>query len=148
MIVIVWFILGCVIAIPYTFLANGTFEHFFITAWIIPACALVLTFYLILPTNTLGGKRSFWLTFWALTFYFCLPIIMNGTSLLLKHMGHEAAGQTVFDLRYISCLIPITVWLVAGLIIGLICAIRDAVSQFMKRFEKKSVPPPVGHDSP
>jgi hypothetical protein len=105
--VFLYLLAGCILSIPYTYLANGSFESFFLTAWIAPVAALFL-FFVFKMRGILrqDGKRSWWGGgfFWAVVAYLCFPILLNGVSLLLKWAGHEVAGHYVFECRYFSLL--------------------------------------------
>ena len=141
---VLWFLIGCVIAIPYTFLANGNFDDFFITAWIAPA-ATVLMFisYTLRHVGRRDTKELKWggWFFWALMTYLCLPIILNGASLLLKWMGYGAASHYAFEGRFVGlAVIPVAV--------AIYGAIADCVQQAWERLHSKEKPSDGNHTTP
>lgn len=142
--ILAYFIVGCIISVPYTYLANGTTDNFMLTAWIAPVGALVL---FIVHTveramswckpyraRMLGG----WF-FWGLMTYFCLPIFLNGVSLLLNSMGFGTVGHYVFEFRYAAFLgVPVAL-VIFGLIAGGVENIRE---KFKGRAKPPSSQPP------
>jgi len=128
---LLWFLAGCVIAIPYTYLVNGSFDSFFMTAWIAPAVALFLFFAYIMRGD---GKRPKWggSTFWMLVAYFCIPILLNGASLLLKWAGYEAVGHFVFRIRYLGLFIAPIYMVIYNLGAGIVEMIKRLIKHFSK----------------
>lgn len=91
--ILIYLLIGCIIAVPYTYLAGGSFENFFAAAWIAPVGATILGVILWVETKV---TRMFWIV---LT-YFCLPIIFNGLSQLFGLFGYGEIKTILFDLRY------------------------------------------------
>lgn len=102
-----YFIVGCVLSIPYTYIANGNMDNFMLTAWIAPVGALVLFITHAVGRATsrcrsfLARKSGGWF-FWSVVTWFCLPIVLNGVSLLLRKLGLYSTSHYVFEYRYFS----------------------------------------------
>jgi hypothetical protein len=105
-----YFIVGGIISAPYTYLANGGFENYILTQVIAPVAALFLVVVHMIERGQLQRKSRWtrmlggWF-FWVFVTYFCLPIIMNGASLLLWSMGFAKVGYRVFEFRYAAILL-------------------------------------------
>jgi len=103
---IFWALVGCFISVVYTFLAGGTLEHFFFTAFLAPPIAFFL--FIIWGVRELrpprhAGKQVLGLYFpLAITVFFCLPIILNGSSLAAGLLGYETTAKYLFSFRYLS----------------------------------------------
>lgn len=128
---LLWFLAGCIIAIPYTFLANGSFDSFLMTAWIAPAAALFLFIaYAMSGVGRRDSRHPKWGDglFWAFVAYFCSPILLNGTSLLLKWAEYEVVGHYVFEGRFIGLLAVPMLLVVYGAIASGMMSIRQRFS--------------------
>lgn len=134
-----YLLVGCVLSVPYTYLANGSMDNFMLTAGIAPIGAFVLFIAHTVEramsrrepyrTRMLGG----WF-FWGLVTYFCLPIFLNGASLLLNSMGLSTVGHYVFEFRYATFLgVPIAL-IILGLIAG-------GVESILEKFKGRAKPP-------
>lgn len=111
----VYLVVGCILSAPYTFLANGNLDNFFVTAWVAPVAAIFL--FVVYPiARSHRVKRSKWGGgfFWVLVAYFCSPILLNGVSLLLKWAGYEVAGHHVFESRFLGLLIAPILLVICG----------------------------------
>jgi len=100
--------IGCVIAAPYAYLSGGSDNNFILIVLLSPAVSLILLIaYGVRKISYSDNKKSSFGTtmFWLLVVYFCLPIILNGASLLLKTAGYESISQNVFNCRYFSLLV-------------------------------------------
>ncbi len=97
---LLWFLVGCILATPYTWLANGGFTNFFLTVCIAPFGALVLYFTYMSQLSKWGNGF-----FWEVAAYVCLPVIMNGASLLVKRLGYETIASYIFGWRYFSLVV-------------------------------------------
>lgn len=105
---IFWVLAGCFISAIYTFLASGTLDHFFITALLAPPIA----FFLVIAWGVSGfrlprrGEKQL-LEFrlcLSINVFFCLPIILNGASIVSSILGYETTAKYLFNLRYLSLL--------------------------------------------
>jgi hypothetical protein len=127
-------LVGCVVSIPYTYLAGGSFDGFafIMTAWIAPAGVLSLfLIYVSRQVPTPKAKGSNWggALFWLLLAYLCLPIIANGASRLLMGWGYEEIGAFVFLIRYrIIFILPLTSIVIIG--------VADMVESVLKDFSR------------
>lgn len=134
-----YFIVGGIIAAPYTYLANGGFENYTLTVVIAPIAVLLLAIVHTIERG-LSERKSRWTKmlgggfFWIFVTYFCLPIIMRGVSLLLCLMGYVKAGRCVFELRYTTILIVPAI-LAANILIAF-CA-----ADMRERYKGKAKPP-------
>jgi len=134
---VVYILAGCILSIPYTLLANGNLENLLITSWIAPAAAFFL--FIVYQLRGIGrkdGKLPRWggAFFWIMAAYFCLPIIFNGISILLRWSGYSVLGDIVFSTRYLSLLVLLIALLIALIIFG-------AASDFWKSFSGTDAPP-------
>lgn len=131
--VLIYFVIGCLISVPYTFLANGNLDNFMLTAWLAPVgSVLVLLAYIVGKAMSKDRhRRQFvgsWL-FWIVATYFCLPIILNGVSLLLKLMGYNTVGHYVFACRYSSLYACFSIGFVAVVVY---CMTADGVTRIWR----------------
>ena len=119
---LVWFLVGCVIAVPYTFLVNGSFDNFFATAWFAPvAVPSLFIAYAMRGVGRRDRSRLKWgdWFFWVVVSYFCLPIILNGVSLLMGWMGYEVISHYAFEGRFVSLLVvPMLMAMMSGIVNG------------------------------
>lgn len=98
----VYFILGGLLAFPYT-VASGWSDMFFIyTASSMPIVAVLLygLYYLGWKTKTLP-KKIFWFAF----FYILSPIFYNLYSQILENFGFQKSAEVVYRLRFASFII-------------------------------------------
>ncbi len=128
-----YFLIGCMFSAPYTFLAGWHFDHFYLSAWLMP---LTLTF-LFVFWKVMRRQQHKWggFVFWIIVAYLSSPIILNGASVLLKLMGHETVSCYIFAGRYFS-LWAIPVFLIVGMIIF------EEISILRQRFSRNVAPPP------
>lgn len=119
--ILLYFVIGAAIAVPYTLLAGGDLEAYVMTVLVSPiAVFIMLLGWCMRPigrdrSKTLGAGDCLFLAFVG---YLSLPIILNGVSLLLGWAGYETAAHIVFAVRYpVLILIPTTLF-VGLLIIG------------------------------
>src|SRR3989344_9326603 len=119
-----WFLAGFIIAIPYIYLASGNLADLFAVMWFGPIGTLILFFSFMMKRIKVnhpdGGQMGFGSgPSWVLMTYFCFPILLNGLSLLLKQMGHEALGDVIFSVRFMSLLlVPISLMVLGMIIFG------------------------------
>ena len=127
--ILVYLLIGCIIAVPYTYLAGGSFENLFATAWIAPVGATILGVILWIETKV---TRMFWVV---LT-YFCLPIILNGLSQLFGLLGYAGIQLFLFNLRYAILGYIFIIGLVSVILTGYLkSSLRRR--RLKKRLEKK-----------
>ena len=120
---VVYCLIGCIFSAPYTFFAGGDNYNFFLGIVFMPMILL----FLFVPWKITRRRQHKWdkSTFWILVTYFCLPIILNGVSILLKSIGYETVSYYVFAGRYFS-LWAIPVFLVVcGIILIVIANLRQ-----------------------
>lgn len=121
-----YFVIGLVLAVPYTLLAGGLLDNFIMTVMLSPIVTSMLFF--LWFTRPIGRERDQKLgvgdySFWGFVTYLGLPILLNGTSLLLRSLGYEAAAQIVFAVRYpILVLLPGAFFVVLLLASGVVNA--------------------------
>ena len=122
-------LIGCVFSAPYTFLAGGDNYNFFLGIAFMP----IILFFLFVFWKTMRRGQHKWgkSTFWILVTYFCLPIILNGSSLLLKKVGYETIGDYVFAGRYFSLWAIPTFLVVCGIIL-------IVITNLWQRFNKNN----------
>jgi hypothetical protein len=103
--IIVYLLIGLVIAVPYTYLAGWDVNVMPSTVMFSP---LVLVFLGILYLAARGERysksRGFRTTFWISVVYFFLPVIANGVSILLRWL-ELPYGDLVFEHRYQTFLV-------------------------------------------
>lgn len=141
---IAWILVGFIVGVPYTFLSGGTYEHFVAVAALSPiGIFLLFIAYLTSRYATRGGRIGpKWGggLFLLAVIWFCMPIISNGVSLILKLIGCQAASQLVFEARYFSLQLPITVFLAFMLLCWMFCSIKDKTLIIAKKFNKDRQP--------
>lgn len=96
--IFLWFFIGCIIAVPYSYLAGNDPESimgFIKTAWISPIGAIIVFIVFSLSQYKTAIRN----TILALM-YFCLPIILNGLSKIAGLLGYEYWEKLIFDMRY------------------------------------------------
>ena len=136
---------GSLLAAPYTFLAGGNSDNFIMTVMLSPITAFML--FLGWVTRRVGREQNQKLgggdyMFWGFVAYLSLPILLNGTSLLLRQLGYEGAAQIVFTLRYpVLILLPITLFVVLLIVSGVMNA-------WIKVRGMRSATPPTPPSSP
>lgn len=137
---VLYLIVGAVLSVPYNFLAGGNVESFTYTTVFAPIAA----FFLLIVYMTRGaGRRDFkqpkWGGgfFWVLVAYFCLPILLNGASLLLKWAGYKIAGRYIFENRY-SSLLAVPMILMFCCIVAMVVT---GVMSILQRFSGNATPP-------
>lgn len=111
--IFLWFLIGCVIAIPYTYLAGNGGEgilSFLSTAWISPLGAIV-----VFLVFTFSNKKEV-LKASIVGMYFCLPIIFNWFSKFAGILGYNELKSFFFDIRYPSLAYAIVLVLVITII--------------------------------
>lgn len=117
-IMLVYFLIGIVLAVPYNLLAGGNSQNLMITAWIAPFASLC--FYILWRVQREYREKKYHKTvrriLLSFAIYCGLPLILNGASFLAKQTGYTTLAQFLFDWRYGSLLVPIAC---ATFIIGL-----------------------------
>lgn len=99
-----YFITGCILSWPYTYLAGGSPGHWSSAAWLTPVATLLLYATYLMKRGRCRRENRCVAPFWVLLTYFCLPVLLNGVSFLLKSVGCEVVGSYVFEVRYVSLL--------------------------------------------
>ena len=125
---LIYLVIGFILSVPYTYLAGGNSDNLLMTAYITPVAALFL--FIANAMRGIGqrdGKRPKWGggVFWVLVAYFCLPILLNGASLLLKKGGQEQVGHYIFEGRYFSLLAVPVLLILYGVVVGGVMSIRQ-----------------------
>lgn len=100
---------GAIISIIYHYLADGGWWLFSFLVTMCIGPVIIFIFIIFYPLQGWGWRR--WVVFYGLAFYLFSPILLNGTSLLLKQIGHDQLGQQVFTVRYWALLKVPIVWL-------------------------------------
>ena len=93
-----YYIIGLIIAGPYTFLARWDTVYWLLAAWILP---IMLIFLLILH----GMSNAYRKMFWGFLSYCLLPIFFNIISIVFKWAGFVAAEGFFSEYRYKSLII-------------------------------------------
>ncbi|MBI1999061.1 MAG: hypothetical protein HYS74_00195 [Parcubacteria group bacterium] len=131
-----YFVVGLVMAVPYTFLAGWDVNNLFLTAWALPiASVIIYTLYTMCKMKI--HTIPWWIhrVFYGLLGYCLLPIFANGISIVLKWVGLATTGGFIFEYRYASLVVvPVAV------IIGLV-TYSLAKSFWHQRFSGNATPP-------
>lgn len=108
-IILGYFFCGAIISVIYHYLADGGWWwfSFLVTMCIGPVTAFI--FVIFYPLQGWGWRK--WVVFYGLVFYLFSPILLNGTSLLLKQIGYSELGRQVFYFRYWALLKVPIIWL-------------------------------------
>ncbi len=123
----VYVLIGCIFSAPYTFLAGGNSFNFFLGTAFMPMIFLfLLVFWKVMRRGQHKWGRS---AFWIIVTYFCLPIILNGSSILLKSVGYKTISHYVFAGRYVSLWAIPTFLVVCGVILAGITDLRQRFSK-------------------
>ncbi len=93
---ILWILAGCIIIIPYAFLANGHLHYLPMVGCLVLIATLIIFSRLCCQDGLVDDAELY---LWLL--YFCSPILLNGVSLLLAWVGYEVIGNYIFGLRFI-----------------------------------------------
>jgi len=131
-----YFVVGLVMAVPYTYLAGWDANNLVLTAFALPITAVIL-YALYTACKMKRYDIPWWIhrVFYGLLGYCLLPIFANGISIVLKWAGLATVGGFVFEYRYASLVVvPIVS------IIGLV-AYSFAKSVWRQRFSGNATPP-------
>lgn len=111
-VVLLWFLVGSAISLPYAFLADGdlfldkNLEWWLLMILIAPIATLSLCVAHVLVEFSPPEKKSgFVVLFWILAFYWFSPVLLNLASFWVKRVGYEAFGSYMFRYRYFSLII-------------------------------------------
>lgn len=131
-----YFVVGLVMAVPYTYLAGWDANSLTLTAFALPITALILG----LLYTAYKMKRydtPWWIqrTFYGLLGYSLLPIFANGISVVLKWAGLATVSGFVFEYRYTS-LVVVPIISIIGLV-----TYSFAKSAWRQRFSDNATPP-------
>jgi len=97
--IFIWFLVGCVFAFPYTYLAGNGVDgimNFLSVAWISPVGAIVVSMVFMFSNRKETLKASI------VGIYFCLPIVFNWLSKFAGILGYHELKLFLFDIRYPS----------------------------------------------
>lgn len=130
-----YFVVGLVMAVPYTFLAGWNADALAISAMLLPIAAIVAYTLYTACKMRLHTIRWIHRVFWGFLGYCLLPIFANGISLVLKRAGLTAIGDFIFEYRYES-LIVVPIISIIGLV-----AYSFAKSVWRQRFSGNATPP-------
>jgi cytochrome bd-type quinol oxidase subunit 2 len=120
--IIVYLLIGLVIAVPYTYLAGWDVNVMPSTVMFSPlALIVIVVFYFMARGERRYKSRGFKTTFWISIIYFLLPVIANGVSILLRWL-ELPYGDFVFEHRYQTFLV-----LPGIIIILLVCLIFASI---------------------
>ncbi len=134
-----YILIGCILSVPYNYLAGGGMNSFMLSAVIAPVGAVVLfiahTVERVMARNehSQARLRGGWF-FWGVVTYLCLPIIFNGVSLLLNSMGFGKVGYYVHEFRYAALLL-------VPLLLITICFVMMGVKSILGKFKVNAKPP-------
>ncbi|MEW6616989.1 MAG: hypothetical protein AB1333_01055 [Patescibacteria group bacterium] len=114
LLIFIWFLLGCILALPYTYLAGGGVDgimNFLSVAWISPVGAIVVSLVFMFSNKKEILKAS------TVGVYFCLPIIFNWLSKLAGILGYNELKLFLFDIRYPSLAYALVLVVIVTIII-------------------------------
>jgi len=129
---LLYFVVGLVMAVPYIFLAGWDVNALIIAIWILPIPSVIFYTLCKMEFHRIPWSSRIFRGFLG---YCLLPIFANGISIILKWVGFTGVGSFVFGYRYASLVaVPLTV------IIGLV-AYSFAKSFWRQRFSGNATPP-------
>jgi hypothetical protein len=132
---VLYFVIGFIMAVPYTYLAGWDTSNLFFTACVMPIVALVLCALYVARKDNYSVPWRTLRVFWGFLGYSMLPIFANGISIVLKWFGFPAVGSFIFELRYISLIVvPIV-----SVMMLLVCSFAKSIWQ--RKFSRRAVPP-------
>jgi hypothetical protein len=110
------------------YLSNGEDPvSFAMTAWFAPVmvCFIVMI-YTFRGVGRRDGSRPKWggWFFWVVVVYFCLPIILNGSSILLKLVGYDMVSHYLFENRFRSLFAVLALLLAYAVVTHIASGIR------------------------
>jgi hypothetical protein len=146
--VVVWALLGSAIAAPYTWLSGGSWICFVATLLLGPSCVFLQL--MVWASDNAYHSQQKGKDHWhggvcstvCLT-YFCLPIILNGTSVVLQNADYETAAYWVLALRYWSLVIGLPFAVGSVVMIARVISWQSTDSQEIVP-SRWSSPPPAG----
>lgn len=104
---LIYCIVGCIIAVPYTFLASGGTFCFAWTTMLAPL--IIITIF----PFWFSGKKWGSILFWAILTYFMLPPIFNGASHLFTWINFPTISRCLFATRFLILIVPPVILFVA-----------------------------------
>lgn len=129
----------------YNFLAAGNFLNLilaYMAFW--PVVIFLIFVYLFCNIGCDDNKKC--LGHWIIGLYFCLPILMNGLSVLLNSQGYIRLSSFVFQNRYMSLPLFIIVVLVWCLCFGIVLIIKEKLSSYLSAGPNDPPVSPKGRD--
>lgn len=107
MVMILYFLFGILLSIPYILLSGGNIRDIVVSASITPIAYLFLV--MLWPRKELRDKDRFWNILTSIFFiyvsYLSIPILLNLTSFLFGKMGYKELSEIIFSLRYVSLIL-------------------------------------------
>lgn len=126
-----YLIAGVVLAVPYAFAAGGANADALVgLAFFAPAaafCLLVCWCLHRVGRNEKDWLYFSWVVFWGALLYVNLPILLNGSSLLLDYVGYGTSAHYVFLLRYWSLFLVPALALLAHCVWAAIMELMDKI---------------------
>lgn len=113
---IVWILAGTLLGVPYFYL-TGASESFFVHIFLIMPILTVLGAGIFLVERA-KHRRGLPPIFIAYVIWAISPIIMNGLSLVVKHIVSEKFGEIIFEGRFVPLWLPPVVLLLIALIVN------------------------------
>lgn len=150
--VIVYVLVGVLLAIPYCLLAGWSLENLPIVAFVAPAFLFVWFMAAVFAGVIDHGHRRVILfnwraafgkserlpssltIFWVWTFYSILPIILHWSAVLLEKIGYETVGSFIDMHRYASPLYIFMATLMLLVLIGMVTSAWEATKNVWTRF--------------
>lgn len=148
--VVIYCLIGYVLAIPYCFLAGWSQNDYPAVVMFLPGFLLVwvgsaIVAGVIEPVsakirfNWRAAFRKGWrvLTFWLWTFYCLLPISLHISSVILKKVGFSTIAEKVYQHRYGSTFYVPLVIIMAVCFIAVVSAMWDEMKTAWKKITHK-----------
>ena len=91
--------LACILSKEYSYLANGYADDSIVAIWslFVGACVFIVAWVIDAFRSQPIGTGPL---FWGVATWSCLPIILNGVSLLMTWVGLDTIGHYIFAFRY------------------------------------------------